>query len=318
MKPLVRTFLRVEGNDTVGHGHFMRCLTIARYLQQDFECIFAISKTSDWVRTQLKEYNLPVIDLPHHEQFHPDDPRSYQPWTFDLDGILQPPDILILDGYRFDSTFNEAAKRIGAKTIRIIDDLKGPAHCDAVITQLPIAHSEIQAKLGINTAWTGLDGFLVRPEFYAAQKKEVPVRYDFFIYVTTPASFEFYSTLPALRDKKVFAIASSTFAGKCKAFNWSVAQQLSAENLADKMKESKNAILPSSSIAVEYFTATQRSPFVISLAENQNKAFKEFTKSLLFTDLEFLNQKALITNEKTNSTAPFPSNEFVTWFHGQI
>lgn len=269
-----RILIRVEGNDLVGHGHFMRCLTIARYLQQDFECIFAMSTTSDWVMTQLNEYNLTVIDLPHREQFHPDDPRSNEPWACDVQDILRPADILILDGYRFDSTFHEVAQRIGAKTIRIIDDLEGPAHCDAIITQLPIEHSEVQAKLGIDTAWTGLDGFLVRPEFYAAQKMEIPIRYDFFIYVTNPVSFKFYSTFPTLYNHDVFAIAPTPFTEQCKDFGWRVGHQLSAEDIAQKMKESREAILPASSIAIEFSVATGKRPWVSPLACNQKYAFE--------------------------------------------
>lgn len=310
-----RVLIRVEGNDTVGHGHFMRCLTIARYLQQDFECVFAMSTTSDWVGSQLDEYNLPVIDLPHHEQFHPDDSQSAQPWTFDLEGILQTADILILDGYRFDSTFHEAAKRIGAKTIRIIDDLKGPAHCDAVITQLPIAHSEIQAKLGINDAWTGLDGFLVRPEFYAAQKIEIPLSFDFFIYVTTPASFAYYSTLTALRDKKVFAVTSRAFADQGRGLNWEVAMQISAEEMAQMMNSAHIAILPASSIAVEFLTTTGRPPFVRIFTENQSLAFETFIRSRLFLDSKFLEQKENLKIEKTSSIELFHSTDLINWLH---
>ena len=310
-----RILFRVEGNDIVGHGHFMRCLTIARYLHQDFDCVFAISTASDWVTSQLNEYNFPLIPLTPLEQFHPDDSRSSESWTSDIDEILRPNDIMILDGYRFDSSFYEAAKRIGAKTIRIIDDLEGPTDCDAIITQLPIDHSEIQAKLGIYTAWTGLDGFLVRPEFYAAQKKEVPIHYDFFIYVTTKAAFEFYSQNPLLRKKSVFAITSDTFSARCKKQGWPIGLNLSPENIALCMKRSSNAILPSSTIAIEFLIAKGQQPLVKALAANQEVAFTFFTERNLFLPAE---KRLGSTIRKPDMTTSMPSDNLINWVHASI
>lgn len=291
-----RILFRVEGNDLVGHGHFMRCLTIARYLQNDFECVFAMSWVSDWVISQLNEHNLSVIDLPIREQFHPDDPRSEEPWNCDVAGILQPSDVMILDGYRFDSTFHLATKRIGAATIRIIDDLKGPVACDAIITQLPIAHSEVQAKLGLDNAWTGLDGFLVRPEFYAAQKIEAPTYFDFFIYVSTSLSLEFYSNLAMLKNKKVLAMVSSTFVEQCEAYEWVICQQLSAQEIALRMKESANAILPASSIAIEFLVATRKRPVVVPFVTNQVFSCDSFVHASLWKE-NMVSNDARVINE---------------------
>lgn len=277
-----RILLRVEGNDIVGHGHFMRCMTIARYLQNDFECVFAMASVSDWVISQLSEYNLSVIELPSREQFHPDDQRSEEPWICDVADILRPSDVMILDGYRFDSSFYKAAQHIGSKTICIVDDLGKRVDCDAIITQLPIAHSEVQSQLGISKAWTGLDGFIVRPEFYQAQMVQVQTCFDFFIYVSTAASLNFYSKLALLKNKSVFAIVSNTFVEQCESYEWVMCQQLSAQEMALRMKESADAILPASSIAIEFLVTTRKKPMVIPFVSNQKSSWKSFIRASLW------------------------------------
>ena len=303
-----RVLLRVEGNDLIGHGHFMRCLTIARYLQTDFECVFAMSTASDWVISQLNEHNFAIINLAPQDQFHPDDPRSNEPWSFDVNDTLRPADILILDGYRFDSTFHEATKCIGAKTIRIIDALVGPIHCDAIITQLPIPHSEVQSKLGIQTAWTGLDGFLVRPEFYDTRGVANSPHYDFFIYVTNKESLNYYKRIESLKNARVVAIISPNMS--IIEEGWITMSNLSSGHMVRMMKNCAHAILPASSIAIEYFVATRRRPNVFSIATNQDYGINIFVGQNFWTTSDsFRNHDGVADIKRLDS----PQTAFQQW-----
>lgn len=313
-----RVILRVEGNDIIGYGHFVRCLTIARYLKPDFECVFSMSQASVWSQMQLAELQISCTALQSRPQFPPDDPRSAEPWPFDLETVLKVGDILVLDGYRFDSTFHERARYMGVKTIRIVDDFEQPVDCDAIITQLPVEHAMILAKLGIQSAWTGLDGFLVRPEFYKARDWNVPIRYDYLIYSTTSESETFYASLMELRGKRVLAITNQNHEARCKDSGWETAQHLNAADMAAAMKSCASAILPASTIAIEFLTATDRIPLVAALASNQEVAFRIFCNSGAFRAFDSFGPRAPQTPFVSPWRPNFTPKNLKDWFHGSI
>lgn len=150
---------------------------------------------------------------------------------------------------------------------------------------------------------------------YAAQKMEVPIRYDFFIYVINPVAFGYYSTLPVLEGKSVLAITTGILTDQCKDLGWETAQQLSAQEIAMRMKESVTAILPASSVAIEFLATTQKPPLAKALAKNQNIDFDAFTAAGSFFDAIMDYQSELIAQTKTNSVSYFPLIDFVTWMH---
>ena len=311
-----RVIVRVEGDDTVGHGHFIRCLTIARYISPALKCTFAMSTITPWVREQLEEFQINCIQLPYRDQFHPDDERSQEPWSYDLADILENGDILLVDGYRFDHTFHHNAQATGAKTIWFIDDLDHKVYADAIITQLPVRHDVIQAKLGISTAWTGLDGFLVRPEFYEAQDLEVPVEYDYFIYASSREYAEMYRHRDELKNRRVIAVASENSEQLCRIAGWESAKNLSAREMAGLMRKSQNAILPASSIALEYYIATARNPYVFSLAQNQYTALECFTDIGMWRRLETESKRNEECGFVDGNTKSIVSSNLTKWMHG--
>ena len=116
-----RIIFRVEGNELVGHGHFMRCLSIADYLMSSHKCVFAISDPSALVMHELQIRAIELYRTPSAEQCHPDD-KSSENWTYDLSGFAQEGDLLFLDGYRFDNSFMTRITEKGGKVIRIQDE----------------------------------------------------------------------------------------------------------------------------------------------------------------------------------------------------
>ena len=311
-----RVIFRVEGNDIVGHGHFMRCLTMAQYLAAHFECRFAMSSASHWVLAQLEKHSFGLEILPENEQFAPDDPRSKKPWSWDLDGILCNGDSLILDGYRFDSSFYTEAQSLQVKTIRVIDSLQHVPPCDAIITQLPFDHEEVRRVVEVNQLWTGLDGFIVRPEFTDLVGAHSEFEYDTFIYVTTQESWDFYQTfIDELSDQSVIAVTNRRFEALCKDVGWFPVRDVQAEKLAALMNSSRIAVLPASTIGIEFLIATGRKPYVRPLAKNQQEAFLRMVEAGFW--LDGATEEARIPAEV--HTAPsleaFPSHRFISWFN---
>lgn len=311
-----RVVFRVEGNDIVGHGHFMRCLTMAQYLAAHFECLFAMSTASKWVVAQLEKHSFGIEILPEKEQFAPDDPRSKKPWNWDLEGLLRIGDSLILDGYRFDSSFHTEAQSLNVKTIRVIDSLEQVPPCDAIITQLPLDHEEVRRIVEVNQMWTGLDGFIVGPEFYDLVGTQTDYAYDTFIYVTTQESWDFYhACIDDLSDQSVLAVTNGQFETLCKNAGWFQVKNVQAVELAALMNSSRIAVLPASTIGIEFLIATGRMPYVRPLATNQQEAFLHMVEAGYWLDRA--TEGARIPTEV--HTAPtlesFPSHRFISWFN---
>ena len=311
-----RVVFRVEGNDIVGHGHFMRCLTMAQYLAAHFECRFAMSSASSWLLAQLERHNFGIEILPENEQYAPDDPRSEQPWSWDLEGLLRIGDSLILDGYRFDSSFHMEAQFLKVKTFRVIDSLEEVQPCNAIISQLPLDHEEVCRIVEVDQTWTGLDGFIVRPEFYDLEGVQTDFVYDTFIYVTTQESWDFYQTfMDDLSEQSVLAVTNRRFEALCKNVGWFPVKDVQAEELAALMNSSRIAILPASTIGIEFLIATGRKPYVRPLATNQQEAFLRMVEAGYW--LDGATEEARIPTEV--HTAPslesFPSHRFISWFN---
>lgn len=311
-----RLVFRVEGNDIIGHGHFMRCLTMAQYLSAHFECLFAMSSASTWVLAQLERHNFGIEILPEKKQFAPDDPKSERPWSWDLDGLLHKGDSLILDGYRFDPSFYRQAQSLNVKTIRVIDSLEQVPPCDAIITQLPVDHEEVRRIVQVNQMWTGLDGFIVRPEFYEFLGARAEFVYDALIYVTTQESWDFYQTFTDdLSEQSVLAVTNRRFEPLCEGVGWHPLMNVEAGKLAGLMNASQVAVLPASTIGIEFLIATGRKPFVKPLATNQMEAFHRMVEAGYWLDIPTEGTRIPTDVQSATSLEAFPSHQFISWFN---
>ncbi|MDA0940100.1 MAG: hypothetical protein O2990_03780 [Bacteroidetes bacterium] len=289
---------------------------MAQYLAAHFECRFAMSSASHWVLAQLEKHSFGIEILPENEQFAPDDPRSKKPWSWDLDGILCNGDSLILDGYRFDSSFYTEAQSLKVKTIRVIDSLQHVPPCDAIITQLLFDHEEVRRVVEVNQMWTGLDGFIVRPEFTDLVGAHSEFEYDTFIYVTTQESWDFYQTfIDELSDQSVLAVTNRRFEALCKNVGWFPVRDVQAEKLAALMNSSRIAVLPASTIGIEFLIATGRKPYVRPLATNQQEAFLRMVEAGFWLDGATDGARIPTEVHTAPSLEAFPLHRFISWFN---
>jgi spore coat polysaccharide biosynthesis predicted glycosyltransferase SpsG len=309
-----RVLFRVEGNDQVGHGHFIRCLTMARYLKDELTCEFAMSNPSRLALQELESHQLNWHKTPAKEQFHPDDPKSTEPWSFDLQGLLQPFDLLIMDGYRFDDTFIHASRETGAKVIQVLDFFDKPIHADAVITQIPITENEIPKSVPL---WSGNDGYLIRPEFYDRCEASEHHDFDVFIYMSSIASLKTYDDVSFLHGKKICALTRAELRDECENRGWVSSVSPKTADLIFLMRRSASAILPASTIAIEYYVATGRVPRVMALAQNQQWSLRKFTNLGIWR---------LHGSQESSDDAPKigehvienPGKSFLNWMHGRF
>ena len=96
---------------------------------------------------------------------------------------------------------------------------------------------------------------------------------------------------------------------------WFPVKEVQAEELAALMNSSRIAVLPASTIGIEFLIATGRKPYVKPLATNQQEAFLRMVEAGYW--LDGATEEARIPTEV--HTAPslesFPSHRFISWFN---
>lgn len=176
-----RIIFRCNGNARIGYGHVVRSAALAGMLAEDFSIVFCCAAPDDFVRSQLPA-GAKLIELPQAEEFLPDDPEASRELPYDLDGIINAEDIVVLDGYRFKTGYRKSVKH-DCKSLVIIDDLpEGEYPADLVINASPylpdqaypgaVQWDKISLFPKTMLLCQGLEYALLRKPFYAPSENK--------------------------------------------------------------------------------------------------------------------------------------------------
>jgi UDP-2,4-diacetamido-2,4,6-trideoxy-beta-L-altropyranose hydrolase len=153
--------VRADADSRIGTGHLMRCCTLAQGWQtRGGEVVFATSCSNDNLTRHIEAANIPIAAIEHP---HPN------PMDWDrTSGILNshPDAWVVLDGYHFDSGYQDRIKNCGHR-LMVIDDT---AHLDKYFADI-VLNQNINADRLIYTVkprtrlLLGLRYALLRTEF---------------------------------------------------------------------------------------------------------------------------------------------------------
>ena len=148
-------YFRVDGSATIGLGHLYRTLAIYQMIERQYDSTFVISSSS--------KVAIPILEDHEVQNYTIDDDESY------IDRLTKK-DIVILDGYEFDSFYQLKIKEKGAKLI-VIDDLHDKHfYADALInTALGLSEALYKAEKYTNF-YLGPDYVLLRFPFLERAK----------------------------------------------------------------------------------------------------------------------------------------------------
>ena len=123
--PAPRLVLRADGNPRIGLGHVMRLLALADILRDQFASVFVIQEPTEALRAQLAAECSEVVEMPPQ-------PAAGEPaWL--AQHVLRPTDLLVLDGYGFEYSYQAAVRASVAKLV-CLDDLHAfPFAADLVL-----------------------------------------------------------------------------------------------------------------------------------------------------------------------------------------
>ena len=111
-------FIRADGNEVMGMGHLMRCLSLADQCKTlGGEVIFLSTSQNDFFLSRCKQHSIHIENL---NEAHP----ASEDITATLK-VIQNQDaekpLLILDGYHFDSNYQDQIRSENI-TLLVIDD----------------------------------------------------------------------------------------------------------------------------------------------------------------------------------------------------
>jgi UDP-2,4-diacetamido-2,4,6-trideoxy-beta-L-altropyranose hydrolase len=154
MKP--RVYLRVDGDTEIGLGHITRCTALAQMLKDDYDITFVSRSLSEKRRFRSTENEFEFKLIADEEDFF---------------RFIEPDEIVVLDGYHFDSIYQKKVKSKGVKLVCIDDLHEGEFYADIIINHAPgVVPQDYRGQPHTSFA-LGPEYALLRPAFLELAKR---------------------------------------------------------------------------------------------------------------------------------------------------
>ncbi|MCO4292941.1 UDP-2,4-diacetamido-2,4,6-trideoxy-beta-L-altropyranose hydrolase [Solitalea sp. MAHUQ-68] len=287
-------YLRADGNSQIGLGHVVRTLALAEMLKAHFNCIFLIREPKQHLIEQLLMTCSEVIKLSSDGSFVDEAAEI-------ASRCLSPEDIIVIDGYSFETEYQRLLKKSGCKLVAIDDLHKWHMVADVIINQAGNIESNLYSCEPYTRFYLGPHYALLRPAFL--QKK--PYQFNDQLMINLGGADPENISLKVLsclhlvgtqfKVKLVVGAANKhlesieNFIKINNDLKVEIRLNLSADQMAEAIAESGLVICSCSSISYEA-AAIGRPIIGIQTADNQ-KDFRSFledeTLALLTIDKDF-------------------------------
>jgi UDP-2,4-diacetamido-2,4,6-trideoxy-beta-L-altropyranose hydrolase len=152
-----KLFLRADASEVIGHGHVIRCLSLAEMAEWDSEPVFIVRDCPEQLVIEIKK-SCDFIKIPHGIKAQ-DEPDYF------AENFMNSGDIIVLDGYNFSSEYQKKLKINGFKTVYIDDLHQGIQVADLVINHAPNVDASLYQRNSNTTLLLGLEYLILRKQF---------------------------------------------------------------------------------------------------------------------------------------------------------
>jgi UDP-2,4-diacetamido-2,4,6-trideoxy-beta-L-altropyranose hydrolase len=285
-----RILFRVDANSAIGFGHLTRCVSIAKSLS-NFELFFASTEEIDsYLQNQL---SVSFLKLERSQDFF---------------SLLKTSDLVILDGYQFDTEYYTSIEQTGAKIIAIDDLANQVIPADLIINTAPRVEQGSYRSHLYTKYYTGLNYALLRPSFLELACEESNKKIKLSLMICFGGADPLNKTETAL----LTALSSGKFEdihvvlGPAYGFQDTINKisethskirthvNLNESKMSELMRNCETAILPCSGILQEGLAAKMK---VISgyYIKNQKHNYKEHLKLGSFVDAKKFSADDILT-----------------------
>lgn len=270
-----RLILRADGNPRIGLGHVMRLLALGEVLSEQFTCVFAIQEPAEAILEQIRLVCEEVVEVPPM-------PYDGEPaWLIQY--LLQPTDVLVLDGYGFGHSYQETVHPVVARLVYIDDLLAFPQLADLVLNPAggvsPASYvlENLHTRLLLGPHYAPL-----RQAFREVTLPERPADSDTVLVCLggadpTHQTQHVADELLALSSvERVHVVVGSAYAGWKVLTHWAqthpritLHRNLPAAELCLLMQQCGAAVCSPSTVSYEYCAAGGGLLFLLPVADNQ-------------------------------------------------
>ena len=155
LKPKV--LFRADGNHDIGYGHVMRSLSLAFMLKDEFECDFAVIDPDSFLKKEISNVGK-CIPLENNQ-------------IGSIYTLCQQYNIIVLDGYHFDTSYQLALKKLVKPLVYIVDMPDKRYVSDVLINHAPGLDFNKFETEGYTKKCFGLAYSMIRPEFQIEKKQ---------------------------------------------------------------------------------------------------------------------------------------------------
>lgn len=289
-----RLLIRADGSTEIGHGHIVRCMSLAYMLKNDFNIVFVFQEIPPSIFEEILDVGFQTKKISNEKEF--------------LLSIRQK-DFVVLDGYTFNSEYQLNVKQRAFKLI-VIDDLYDKVYyADLIINHAPGAKQAFYNAQPYTKFALGIEYALLRPKFLQSSLVKIKPNKIKSILVCFGASDTLNLTLKTLEIIKDFKIFHRIFIVVGLAYKHlsSIENLLISDTrielhyginenkMIDLLNEADLALVPASSVMLEALSQ-QRIVITGYYVENQIKAyFDALETGLIFGvgDFRTLNSQVL-------------------------
>lgn len=282
-----RVFFRADGNAKMGLGHVFRSLALVQMLNEDFECYFIIQNPLEALAQNIIKVCKSIIRLEASDDIEKEAEGM-------VENILNPDDIVVLDGYHFRTNYQKIIRDKGCKLVCIDDIHNYHFVADAVINHAPGLNPEDYSVEAYTRLCFGLDFTLLRAPFLEAAKKEREISAIASLFICFGGSDFKNITLKVLKSviekpdlfKSINIVLGGAFSHQEEIDRLirenpklpvNLYRNLSAKEMVDLMQACQLAIVPASSILYEVIAV--KMPVISGFyVDNQVDVYKGFKK----------------------------------------
>jgi UDP-2,4-diacetamido-2,4,6-trideoxy-beta-L-altropyranose hydrolase len=273
-----RILFRVDGNRNIGLGHVSRCLALAELLRDDFELIFAICEPDNHILNDINKVAHRLVILSH--------PEDVSDFNNELNPYLTGSEIVVLDGYSFITEYETTVKKHAAAVIAIDDIPSRHFVADGIINFCGSIQPTDYSKEFYTQLYLGLDYLFLRNPFLRSLPTNKSFKDRLLLNMggadpenATHKIIQQILDIGFSGDIEVIIGQSYPFKDSLESLIHSYSfitlnQGLSTPEIFETMSHCTMAILPPSTVALEYLS-TGGLLFLHQTAENQ-QCIKEY------------------------------------------
>ena len=285
--------IRADGSSNIGLGHIVRCISVAHMLKEKFMIHFFALEIPEALKSEIFQngWNITFIEK-----------------ELDFLNELKGNEIVILDGYLFDSDYQKQIKNKGCKLVCIDDFHDQHFYADLVINHAPGVNKEVYKGEPYTKYLLGPDYALLRPEFLENTSDENKKYWKGIesIFVCFGGSdsknltAKVLSWLPS-KDYSVTVVLGNSYSHQDtlnkvieerQDLEITVKNSLSAEEMSNELEQADLALVPASGILFEVISIGL--PVMSGYyTDNQMAIYKGFLEEGVFIDANSFSEKSL-------------------------